>query len=84
MAVSTRFLPKIFGDFICTRCGCRTEELKWDIEPHGEAVVYDVCSCGGQYDNAVRCEHCGEYIPESEAQEDEDGYTVCEECNKIF
>lgn len=75
------FLPKIRGRFICTKCGCEKEELGWEIEPHGEPVSYDLCSCGGRYDLAVECEECGEMFPES-ALSNYDGIMVCEGCKR--
>ncbi len=76
------FIPiPIHGDFICPDCGRRTDILPWHIEPHGEAM-YGVCKCGGTFDNAVECTCCGEIIPESLAEKDEDGNYVCEGCYK--
>lgn len=56
--------------FICTHCGHLVEEPRVVRENHGLAWGYEefyaFCSCGGEYEEAVECEECGEYFAEDD------------------
>lgn len=56
--------------YICNKCGDLIEELPTTTETEecwGRVVTwqepYNDCDCGGKYVDAVKCVHCGEYIP---------------------
>lgn len=77
-------LPKIYGDFICRKCGCETDRLEYCTEPHGELVPYDRCSCcGGRYEAAVECPECKQAFAESKLV-DYEGEQVCETCREML
>lgn len=78
--------------YICIECGNLFEEgeqrreREYMGECHGSPAYeeYAVCpSCGGEYDEAVRCAECNHYAPVSKMDED-----LCSECaektNKEF
>lgn len=75
---------RIRGLFICTKCGDVRESLDWTVEPHGEIVADDVCSCGGDIYDAVECAYCGKIVSEDDACRDEDGDPACEDCYERY
>ena len=70
--------------FICTHCGNLVEEPRVVRERHGSPYgfeeYYAFCSCGGEYEEAVECEECGEYVARSDTHLTDDGIRVCQEC----
>lgn len=75
--------PRIYGQFMCTRCRREKEFLDWDVEPHGEPVIDNACYCGGEFDVIARCDECEGSFPES-ALTNFGNVTLCEKCEKIF
>lgn len=67
--------------YICKDCGCVFDEAYSYEErhPYGDtyASEYFSCcpACGGDYDEAVRCADCGEWVSEEELHSE-----LCEEC----
>lgn len=61
---------------VCNHCGKlkREEELKYVTEPHGERHLDYICSCGGEFVEATKCDICGKWFDANEL----DG--VCEVC----
>lgn len=73
-------------ELICTRCGCQYEEPPIRYERADNGIVYrvfsDICRCGGQLVEAVRCETCGTIIPESEKEIGDQGEALCSFCKE--
>lgn len=72
--------------YICIECGHEFEEGEERVryedrnECHGSPSYekYRVCpECGGDYDEAVRCEECDHYAPKSELESG-----LCPDCAK--
>lgn len=70
--------------FICTHCGNLVEEPRVIRERHGAPYGYEeyyaFCSCGGEFEEAVECEECGEYVAKNDTYRTEDGRRICQEC----
>ena len=70
--------------FICTHCGNLVEEPHVIRERHGSPYgfeeYYAFCSCGGEFEEAVECEECGEYVAKGDAHLTDDGLRICQEC----
>lgn len=70
--------------YICNKCDNLVDELPIVRESRGEfwgapcfeAYEDNECSCGGYYDEAVRCESCGNYFAEEEGND----FGICREC----
>ena len=61
---------------VCDRCGTVVahDELPYVTEMHGERRRNTVCTCGGEFVEATKCEACGKWFDNREL----DG--VCEVC----
>lgn len=56
--------------YICNRCGTLTETLPTypEYHPYGDSYAVETmtdyrCMCGGEFEEAERCEACQEYLP---------------------
>lgn len=61
----------------CQECGCVDERL-FELEIDGDSRL--VCADCARDLGFVRCDDCGEWIPEDEALTTADGDTICESC----
>ena len=61
---------------VCDRCGTVVahDDLPYVTEMHGERHKNTVCTCGGEFVEATKCEACGKWFDNREL----DG--VCEVC----
>ena len=75
--------------FICEKCNklYEEDELPKHIEHHpygngtADEVVEDYeCSCGGEIEEAVACDRCGEWYPITSDDLFGNAYTICRKC----
>lgn len=64
-------------NMICQECGCADEQL-FELEINGETKL--VCADCAMDLGFVRCDDCGEWVPEDEYYVTADGETICESC----
>ena len=64
-------------NMICQECGCADEQL-FELEIDGETKL--VCADCARDLGFVRCDDCGEWVPEDESYVTADGETICESC----
>lgn len=64
-------------NMICQECGCADEQL-FELEINGETKL--VCADCARDLGFVRCDDCGEWVPEDESYVTADGETICESC----
>lgn len=74
---------------ICEKCNklYEEDELPTHVEhhPYGDDTADEFfadieCSCGGDIVEAVQCDRCGEWYPDSSVDWYCNGYTVCRKC----
>lgn len=61
----------------CELCGCTGEQL-FELEIDGETRL--VCADCAADNGFVRCDECGEWVPEDESYETADGDHICQGC----
>jgi hypothetical protein len=61
---------------VCDKCGTLVEahELPFVTEAHGERHKNTVCTCGGEFVEATKCDICGKWFDNTEL------HGVCEVC----
>ena len=77
-----------YETYYCNHCNHTFDEVEerrnYPVAEFPEYETYYVCPCCGNedYEEAFKCEICGEYHPESEEGDSENVCKACE--NKIF
>lgn len=71
--------------FVCTDCFAIFDEPKKFEEQHGldsppYEITYGCPYCGGNYQEAIYCDNCGEVITNSYVEIDDDNKRYCDCC----